>query len=169
MVERDRIRRVEPDHDVGPGLRHCARQRRVAAEVACRKVQRVVGRTGSWPVKLSIVSAPKWPPNSEEIATPGADRPRRPALAGGVRGRDGSGAAPSAAGRSPPAHPPRTRPVRFWQGVAALPALVAAVKLGETERRALVTGAEFAPSLRRPARSASGRTCRATLQDQAAA
>ena len=64
MVERDRIRRVEPDHDVGPGLRNRARQRGVAAEVACRKLQRVVGRAGS-AAKPSIVSAPKWLPNSK--------------------------------------------------------------------------------------------------------
>ena len=64
VVERDRIRRVEPDHDVGPGLRHRARQRGVAGEVACRKLQRVVGRPAP-AVKLSIVSAPKWPPNSK--------------------------------------------------------------------------------------------------------
>src|SRR5208282_5419337 len=47
VVERDRNRRVKPDHDVGSGLRHRARQRGVVGEVACLKLQRVVGRAGS--------------------------------------------------------------------------------------------------------------------------
>ena len=86
VIDRDRIRRAERDHDVRPDLRHRARERREAAEHAQGNLDRVVGRTGSGGEIVDRRVA-ETAAEVEEIAARGRDRAGDLARAGveGVR------------------------------------------------------------------------------------